>query len=240
MALNTNPGRISHTGRTSSKALTSLIMRTSSNLVAASNMVASSILAQTSNTARTSNSTAKTLPMEAINSNRVRISNTVATLSEGAHTCRITIHSLLRPQEARLSKVNMGNKDSMGNSISPHHLDSKRSTSQQVRVILIHKPTEANSAARLTSMPISHRDIVHPQLAAPSSTLLPHLEHLPEDTTLPTTGVMGTTSPLTVTSRTTAVVLLLFLAEAIPNNNMGDLTEGLTRSCTENHKPIFF
>jgi hypothetical protein len=230
MALNTNLGRVSLTAPTSSKAPSIPTMRTSNNLVVVNIMVTSSILAQPSNTARISNSTVPILPMEAINSSQVRTSSMVETLLEGARTCRTTTRSLLHLQGVRPSKDNMGNKDS---SISPLLLDSNRSISRQVRVILILKPTEANSAVHLISMPNSPRATVRPQLVVPSSILLPHLEDLPEDTTIPTMGVMGTSSLLTVISRTTAAALLLFLTEATLNNNMGDLTEGLTRSCTE-------
>lgn len=220
---------------TSSMALTSLTMRTSNNLVLASSMVVSSILAQPSNTARISNSTVPVPPMEAINNSRVRTSNMVETLSEGAHTYRTTTRSLLRLQEVRPSK------DNMDNSISPLLLDINRSTSRLVRVILTLNPTVANSAGHQSSMASIHRATAHPQLVVLSSILLPHLEDLPGDTTLPTMGDMETSSHLTVISRNTAVALLLFLTEAIPNNNMGDLTEGLTRSCTEKPRThIFF
>jgi hypothetical protein len=232
MALNTNLGRASRTDHTNSKAPTSLTMRTS-NLVVVNSMVASSILAQPSNTARINNSTGPVPPMEAINSSRVRTSNMVEALSEGAHTYRTTTRSRLRLQEVRPNKDN--NKDS---SISPLPLDINRSISHPGRVILILKPTEANSAVHQTSI---YKATVRPQLVVPSSILLPHLEDLPGDTTLPTMGGMETSSPLMVISRTTAAVLLLFLTEAIPNNNMGDLTEGLTQSCTEKPRThIFF
>lgn len=229
-----NPDRVSLMDRTSNKAPTSPTMRTSNNLLAANSMVASSILAQPSrNTARISNSTAPVPPTEAINSSRVRISSMAETRSEGARICRTTTRSLLPLQEVHPSK------DSMDSSISPLLLDSNHSFNHRViRVILILKPTEANSAVHLTSMP---RATVRPQLVVPNSILLPRLEDLPEDITLPTVEVMGTSSPLTVISLTkAAAALLLFLTEAILNNNMEDLTEGLTRSCTEKPQtPIF-
>lgn len=235
-----NPDRVSLMDRTSNKAPTSPTMRTSNNLLAANSMVASSILAQPSrNTARISNSTAPVPPTEAINSSRVRISSMAETRSEGARICRTTTRSLLPLQEVHPSK------DSMDSSISPLLLDSNHSFNHRViRVILILKPTEANSAVHLTSMPSIPsipRATMRPQLVVPNSILLPRLEDLPEDITLPTVEVMGTSSPLTVISLTkAAAALLLFLTEAILNNNMEDLTEGLTRSCTEKPQtPIF-
>lgn len=236
-----NPDRVSLTDRTSNKAPTSPTTCTSNNLLAANSMVTSSILAQPSrNTARISNSTAPVPPTEAINSSRVRISSMAETRSEEARTCLTTTRSLLPLQEVLPSKDNMGNKDSMDNSISLLLLDSNHLTNHQVMVILTLKPTEANSAVHLINMPSSPKATVRPQLVVPSIILLPHLEDLLEDIALPTAEVMGTSSPLTVINLTKAAALLLFLMEAILNNNMEDLTEGLARSCTEKPQtPIF-